>query len=75
MEVNLNIEKNEIDFVKEFLKGKTMPVELKDVVYNLALFKTQENRKDRVKAYNPFCEYQVNDLIFKELSCLLMLKS
>ena len=66
MEVNLNIEKKDIKFCKEFLSGKTNPVELDDIVYQIALFKTKDSRAHKVKIYNPGCEYKVNDLIYKE---------
>ncbi|MCP5106752.1 MAG: hypothetical protein GY950_25430, partial [bacterium] len=66
VEVNLNIEKKDIKYVKELLSGKTNPVELDDIAYQIALFKTQDNRAHKVKIYNPDCEYKVNDLIYKE---------
>lgn len=66
MEVNLNIENKDIGFIKEYLEGKAVPVELDEVVYQLALFKTQYARKSRVKIYDPGCEYKVGDLIYKE---------
>lgn len=66
MDVNLNIEKKDIKFIKEFLNGKTHPVELDDLVHQLALFKTTDSRSHKVKIYNPNCEYKVNDLIYKE---------
>lgn len=66
MDINLNIVDKDIVFVKEFLKGKIIPVDLVDVVYQIALFKTQEKRENKVKIYNPNCEYEVGDLIYKE---------
>lgn len=66
MDVNLNIEKKDIDFLKEQLQGKVLPLELEDCAYKLALFKTREKRTDKVKVYNPNCEYQMGDLIYKE---------
>jgi hypothetical protein len=55
-----------MDFVREFLKGKTQPLDFEDVVYQVALFKTRDDRKSLVKVYDPGCEYQGGDLIFKE---------
>jgi hypothetical protein len=66
VDINLNIEEKDIVFVKEFLKGKIIPVDFVDVVYQIALFKTQEKRENKVKIYNPDCEYEVGDLIYKE---------
>ena len=66
VENSLDIGKEDIDFVKSFLKGKFQPLEFDDLVYQVALFKTQDNRKSRVKVYDPDCEYKVGDLIFKE---------
>jgi hypothetical protein len=66
VEVNLNIEKKDIKFIKEFLSEKTDPVELDEIAYQIALFKTQDSRAHKVKIYNPGCEYKVDDLIYKE---------
>lgn len=66
METNLSIEKKEIKFIRDYLSGKTNPVDLDEVAYQIALFKTQDSRAHKVKIYNPDCEYKVNDLIYKE---------
>ena len=66
MEVNLTIEDKDIAVVKNYLKGKEEPVQLSEVNYQVALYKTQDKRKNRVKVYNPNCEYKVGDLIYKE---------
>jgi hypothetical protein len=66
VDVNLNIEKGDIDFLKQQLHGKELPLELGDIAYQVALFKTREKRTDKVKIYNPDCEYEVGDLIYKE---------
>jgi len=66
LDINLNIVDKDIVLVKEFLKGKILPVDFVDVVYQIALFKTQEKRENKVKIYNPDCEYEVGDLIYKE---------
>src|SRR5512136_1444999 len=55
-----------MEFVREFLKGKVQPLEFDDLVYQVALFKTRDDRKSRVKVYDPGCEYQTGDLIYKE---------
>jgi hypothetical protein len=65
-ENNLDIGKEDSDFIKSFLKGKFQPLEFDDLVYQLALFKTQDSRKNRVKVYDPNCEYVAGDLIFKD---------
>lgn len=66
MDINLNIEREDIDFLKSQLQGKVLPLELEDVAYQVALFKTREKRTDKVIIYNPNCEYKVGDLIYKE---------
>lgn len=66
MDVNLNIEEKEVAFVKDYLKGKVSPVDMHDVAYRVAMFKTRETRSHKVKIYNPNCEYKVGDLIYKE---------
>ncbi|MBN2346442.1 MAG: hypothetical protein JXO51_08610 [Candidatus Aminicenantes bacterium] len=65
-ETSLDIGSNDMEFIRKFLKGKTQPLELDEVVYQLALFKTREDRKSRVKVYDSGCEYQAGDLIYKE---------
>lgn len=52
--------------MKELLNGKSDPIDLDEIAYRVALFKTQDNRAHKVKIYNPACEYKVNDLIYKE---------
>lgn len=66
MDINLNIESSDIEFIRDFLKGKSKPVETDEVVYKLALHKTRKKRENNVKIYNPNCEFQVGDLIYKE---------
>ncbi|MCP4221463.1 MAG: hypothetical protein GY765_42955, partial [bacterium] len=66
MEVNLNIEKKDIKHIKEYLSGKTSPVDMDDILYNIALFKTRDTRTHKVKVYDPDCEFKVGDLIYKE---------
>ncbi len=66
IETNLDIGAADMDFVREFLKGKTQPLEFEDLVYQVALFKTREDRKSQVKVYDPGCEYKAGDQIFKE---------
>lgn len=66
MEVNLNIESKDIKFLKDFLKGVKSPVEIDELANQLALFKTESKMSDKVKIYDPKCDYKVNDLIYKE---------
>lgn len=66
VDVNLNIEDKDIHYLKEYLKNKVNPVDLEELAYRLALFKTKETRSHRVMIYNPDCEYKVGDLIYKE---------
>ena len=66
MEVNLNIESKDIKFLRDFLKGLKSPVEIDEIANQLALFKTESRMTDKVKVYDPKCEYKENDLIYKE---------
>jgi len=66
VEVNLNIESKDIKFLKDFLKGVKSPVEIDELTNQLALFKTESKMSDKVKIYDPKCDYKVNDLIYKE---------
>jgi hypothetical protein len=66
IETSLDIGTEDIEFIQQYLKGKTQPLDFADVVYQVALFKTRDDRKSRVKVYDPDCEYKPGDLIFKE---------
>jgi hypothetical protein len=66
VDVNLSIEEKEINYVKDYLKGKVNPIDLQEVAYQVAMFKTSESRSHKVKMYNPNCEYKADDLIYKE---------
>jgi len=66
VEVNLNIENEDIKFLKDYLKGENSPVEIDELTNQLALFKTESRLNDKVKVYNPKCEYKVDDLIYKD---------
>jgi len=66
IETSLDISTDDIEFIRQYLKGKTQPLDFADVVYQVALFKTRDDRKSRVKVYDPDCEYKAGDLIFKE---------
>ncbi|MEN8153987.1 MAG: hypothetical protein ABFR75_08175 [Acidobacteriota bacterium] len=66
MEININIEDVDIKFLLDFLKGKDSPVKIEEIARELALFKTVKNREERVKVYDPRCDYKAGDLIYKE---------
>jgi hypothetical protein len=66
IETSLDINADDMEFVRHYLKGKTQPLEFEDLVYQTALFKTRDDRKSRVKVYDPGCEYAAGDLIYKE---------
>ena len=65
-ETSLDIGAADMEFVREFLKGKAQPLNFEDLVYQVALFKTRNDRKSQVKVYDPGCEYVAGDLIYKE---------
>jgi hypothetical protein len=65
-ETSLDIDTAGMEFVREFLKGKAQPLDFEDLVYQIALFKTRDDRKSQVKVYDPGCEYKAGDLIYKE---------
>jgi len=65
-ETDLDIGAAEMEFVREFLKDKAQPLDFEDLVYQVALFKTRDDRRSRVKIYDPNCEYQAGDLIYKD---------
>jgi len=66
IETSLDIGAADMEFVRQFLKGKTQPLDFADIVYQVALFKTRDDRKSQVKVYDPGCEYKAGDLIFKD---------
>ena len=63
---NLEISNEDIEFLKTYIKGKFQPVDFDEIVYQVAMFKTQEKRKSKVKLYDPNCEYAAGDLLYKE---------
>ena len=63
---NLEISSEDIEFLKTYIKGKFQPVDFDEIVYQVAMFKTQEKRKSKVKLYDPDCEYVAGDLLYKE---------
>lgn len=65
-ENSLDVGSEDLDFIKSYLKGKSQPLEFADIVYQLALFKTRDNRKSQVKVYDSDCTYAVGDLLYKE---------
>lgn len=66
METNLEIVKEDLEFIKTYIRPLHNPVQFEEVVYQLALFKTKDSRKRQVKIYHPECEFKVGDLIYKE---------
>ncbi len=66
MEINLDVQQEDLQFVKTYLQDKDVPAPFDDVLYQLALHKTEEERRAKVKKYDPECRYEVGDLIFKE---------
>ena len=42
IETSLDIGPDDIGFVRQYLKGKTQPVDFADIVYQVALFKTRD---------------------------------
>ena len=55
IETSLDIGPDDVVFVRQYLKGKTQPVDFADIVYQVALFKTRDNRKSQVNVYDPDC--------------------
>jgi len=66
MDINLNVEKEDIAVIKKSIAGQNLPMELDYVVTQVALHKTEGERKNKVKLYDPNCEFKVGDLIYKE---------
>ena len=66
METNLNIEEKDLKFIRDYLKEKDDPVPIEEISLNLAFYKTEKNRAQKVKIYSPGCEYKEGDLIYKE---------
>jgi hypothetical protein len=66
IETSLDIGADDMEFVRQYLKGRTQPLDFEDLDYQVALFKTRDDRKSLVKIYDPGCEYAAGDLIYKE---------
>jgi len=66
VESNLEINKEDLDFIKQYIKTLRNPEKFETVAYHLAMYKTKEKRQKQVKEYHPDCEFKVGDSIYKE---------
>ncbi len=66
MAVDLNIDQKDITLTRELLADVDNPAGIDGIINKVALAKTRSKQKNKVKIYNPGCEYKVGDLIYKE---------
>lgn len=66
MAVDLNVDQKDITLTRELLADVENPAGIDEIINKVALAKTRSKQKNRVKIYNPGCEYKVGDLIYKE---------
>ncbi len=64
-----------LDFIEKELSGTSKPLALQEMAKKLAYKKTSSQMQQEVKKYDPECEYEVGDLIYKEYDEPLMVSS
>ncbi|MFC2170293.1 hypothetical protein ACFLRM_07030 [Acidobacteriota bacterium] len=72
---NTKISEDNLAFIKTELSQSNKPVSLKGLTKKLAFQKTSSQLSQEVKKYNPDCQYEVENLIYKEYDELLMMSS
>ncbi|MFQ6082174.1 MAG: hypothetical protein ACE5WD_02305 [Candidatus Aminicenantia bacterium] len=67
----LEITPKDLVFIISLLKKEKTPLPLGDLALKLAYHKTAPQRSQPIKIYNPFCDYEPGDLIYKYYDELL----
>ncbi|MFQ6109552.1 MAG: hypothetical protein ACE5L7_08380 [Candidatus Aminicenantales bacterium] len=69
------ITEKDLVFIEKELSKTTNPLPLDELTKKLAFQKTSPQRTQMVKVYDPYCQYEVGDLIYKEYDEPLMISS
>jgi len=69
------VTKEDLQFIKEIFTQDKKPVPYKDLARKLAFKKNSGQLKQKVKIYDPRCDFEIGDLIYKEYDELLLISS
>ncbi|MFB0566408.1 MAG: hypothetical protein ACETWK_12130 [Candidatus Aminicenantaceae bacterium] len=70
-----NVTEKDIDFLEQNLKKSSRPILLTDLAKTLIFHKSAAQLRQEVKKYDPYCLYEINDLIYKEYNESLTVSS
>jgi hypothetical protein len=72
---NIKILAADLAFLEESLAKTNAPILLRELVKKIAFKKTSSQLSHKVKVYDPYCLYEVGDLIYKEYNEPLIVSS
>ena len=72
---NTKITESDILFIKKELTQTNKPLSFQEMTKKLAYKKTSSQMAQEVKKYDPYCQYEIGDLIYKEYDELLTTSS
>ncbi|MBS3819353.1 hypothetical protein KGY73_07600 [bacterium] len=72
---NTIITEKDLEFIRSELSQTNEPLSYQELTRKLAYRKTASQLQQEVKKYNPYCRYEVGDLIYKEYDEPLMVSS
>jgi hypothetical protein len=72
---NTEILASDLEFLEVDLAKTNAPVDLPEIVKKIAIKKTSSQLSHEVKVYDPYCSYEVGDLISKEYNEPLIVSS
>ncbi|MFQ5721081.1 MAG: hypothetical protein ACE5GI_01140 [Candidatus Aminicenantales bacterium] len=73
--VDTKIDQETLDFIAKELNQTDRPLSLNELSKKVAFKKTSPFLAQKVKKYDPYCQYEVGDLIYKEYNEPLMVSS
>jgi hypothetical protein len=74
-ETNTKITESDIQFIEKELTQTNKPLSFQEMTKKLAYKKTSSQMTQEVKKYDPYCQYEIGDLIYKEYDELLTTSS
>lgn len=72
---NIAVTEKDLKFIRDQLSRTSEPLSFQELTHKLAYRKTASQLQQEVKKYDPYCKYEVGDLIYKEYDEPLMVSS
>lgn len=72
---NTVITEKDLEFIQKQLSKTNKPLSFEELTQKLAYKKTSSQLQQEVKKYNPYCKYEVGDLIYKQYDEPLIVSS